>query len=59
MEWQPIETAPKDGTEVLLYRRTLSEWSVWEHHYKTGYYDLRDRWGWWTHWTPLNPPNTP
>lgn len=26
MNWQPIETAPRDGTRVLLYRPEASLW---------------------------------
>lgn len=63
-EWQPIETAPKDGTKVMLYVGDCLEWitAPW-------YWDTRD--GLWkntigqymetpfiTHWMPLpQPPN--
>lgn len=57
MKWQTIETAPKDGTNVL----------VWDHNESfIAWWDKRER-TWWrrdaiihlypTHWMPLpNPP---
>jgi hypothetical protein len=27
MKWQPIETAPKDGTRVILFRPTARSWA--------------------------------
>lgn len=57
-QWRRIDSAPKDGTEVLLYRQTIDDWGMFQGIYKIGYYDLRDGWGWWSHWTPLSPPTT-
>lgn len=37
MEWKPIETAPKDGTVILLYGSegfTLAKWShLWNYSF--------------------------
>lgn len=67
--WQPIETAPTDGTEVLLYRakKTSSKNAIWPNvtikaRLSSGHY--RNGWLWGghvrdtdpTHWMPLPAP---
>lgn len=55
--WQPIETAPKDGTKVLVYteygRTFVAAWwedyDDWRYHYE-GYVTKP------THWMPLPEP---
>lgn len=56
-KWRPIETAPKDGTKVVVY----DEGDVWiAYWYRTS----PQLFGWWaidhgvnpTHWLPLPPP---
>ena len=65
MEWQPIETAPKDGTEVLVYGDGQGMSVAW---WETKYIWVRP--GAWvsdfgrsdththepSHWMPLPPP---
>ena len=58
MTWQPIETAPKDGTETLLWEKGFEVYAV-------GYFcELAEKWvvfgthwNWQpTHWMPLPEP---
>lgn len=62
MNWQPIETAPKDGTQVLVYGN--GSYSV-AYFYYGEWRDVGDI-GWAgmhgdgnqpTHWAPLFPPD--
>jgi len=64
MEWQPIETAPKDGMRVMLCS-AIGKIPGWAN--KRDYYHLAQWNGqhWtpyvpnhWTHWMPLPPPPT-
>jgi len=60
MEWQPIETAPKDGTHVLLYVDKGAAVNI-----TGGFWDNHPKCGCWiaggytrkqfppTHWMPL------
>ena len=56
-DWQPIETAPKDGTEIILTaQNSEGTWKVDVGCFSAGI--LWD-WGWRfrpTHWMPLPPP---
>ena len=64
-EWQPIDTAPKDGTDILAYLewtdksgeirviRWDEEMEVWWGDYA---YDPDDEFEYPTHWMPLPAP---
>ena len=57
--WQPIETAPRDGTVVILFNADqrlvdAGHWTPYEHCFEVSLGD------WWytgdcTHWMPLPP----
>lgn len=59
MDWQPIETAPKDGTSVLLWF-TRAEPQIGRfrrgHGARTRRWWVGDFWIEPTHWMPLPPP---
>jgi hypothetical protein len=62
MEWQPIETAPKDGSNVLVIEagNSVPVVAYWDNDMDGGW------WGYWqteqlnphkpTHWMPLPAP---
>lgn len=70
-QWQPIETAPKDGTDILLtdgYRAAVASWypeefpdAEWPWGVSDWHNDpLHLRGGYMaTHWMPLPMPPTP
>lgn len=65
MQWQPIETAPKDGDEILAwnpYGAVVASWQKWPNtaggYWSTGCGCENDRAVKVTHWMPLpEPPN--
>lgn len=54
-EWQPIETAPTDGTRILLctgsYSPEFVHLATWDGEHCHPYIPNR-----WTHWHPLPSP---
>ena len=66
MDWQPIETAPKDGTPVVVFAPTTRAGTI-RTNMRTITVAYLDRFYWWcsvdgkhslkpTHWMPLPPP---
>lgn len=72
-EWQPIETAPRDGTAVLLYEPDCWMHPVWVAQWERGGTYYREGWRCFvaadgeevlhpekpTHWMPLPEPPEP
>ena len=67
MTWQPIETAPKDGTRFLAWDPGYKH--IWQHHHciewrVTDPWSGRQMWSWAgtgrtpSHWAPLPDPPT-
>ncbi len=55
-EWQPIETAPKDGTHILGWCKRYGAIEVWwfqDMHYYAGWMDSGDSEPEPSHWMPL------
>ena len=62
-QWKPIETAPKDGTEIIVYDRhgNFVPWVYWDDEDEKGVWMSNFiRWaGHPTHWMAFpNPPKT-
>ena len=61
MEWQPIETAPKDGKRHMLFAAEFDrpgDWRIKMGYWSEGYKSWQLFGGSWkpTHWMPLPPP---
>jgi len=71
MSWQPIETAPKDGSSILVFPATWDKKPCSIAHWNTDEYSKKPRPFWerddqiqitysrgatTTHWMPLPPP---
>lgn len=68
--WQPIETAPKDGTPILVWDESMGYYNAHSHgqddrRYAIGYWRTKSGKGWGnrntsrpepTHWQPLPDP---
>jgi len=53
MEWQPIESAPKDGTRILMWDTFSVFEGLWNGSWQTASLSTR---AWVSHWMPLPPP---
>lgn len=56
MMWQPIETAPRDETEVLTYRNGLMAVAFWENEFGCWFVTDGAELVGVTHWMPLPEP---
>lgn len=62
MEWQPIETAPKDGGAILIWdgNRMMIAWWVMRPQGGHGWWSADRIWMQPTDWAPLpDPPEEP
>lgn len=59
-KWQPIDTAPKDGTEILTYAYTNMRVALWDDYTRDwrcnvhSFVQINP-----SHWMPLPPPPEP
>ena len=56
--WQPISTAPKDGTWILVFQPARGPWRDRIKEVRGGHVASRHGWGddYPTHWLPLPEP---